>query len=1305
MDRRKKDPVKEQRRNSRSLLEHGRQRKQKTGSVSDEDLEIEAMGRLSPLKREKFSPNPLASRHQHNTLPNLYAFGQTQNVREAPRSATRDPGCAFPAQSNSAPLPPLPARPRPTIEPPNPEPVALMKRGGSSAHGKSSEQTTSSNRISVDAASRDGSTANGTSKTLRRKKSRSSKTSSSAKGHTLGSQSVSENPPAQWRDGTPSQSSARPVTEATPNNKPVQAITRSDDESQDHPPLPSCPPQKMHQLMRTTSGRMQGVILYRKNGSNQWFTAQCWTELEAGSLRCARSNSLGPPADIVPDLRGCQVYATYDPEIKTAVLQLIPRDETHSVQIRPENSAYFNAWFAALLCWQPVVPGHRLQTSTKQRRLIPSNIKSETTNIAGDKNPVIKVGKAMYVDPDIADPGSIVLYAGQNSGRHIVKSRWTKASTSLRSSGELFIKSLPDEALLATVQLSEYPRHAIQRIHSSVLDADCVIGLYPQYANSSKASSQIRPLCLSYDSRESFEIWFVLLKAFSMPEIFGAETTRSVEPMSSSEILPGISAQAAPDLFRLEKALHFRINEVKFSIREKLKSNHSHTSSISDTSKLKSTERANYYIEIMVDGQMKGKTSVKFDCVDPHWYESFEFLDFGSAMSSVVIRLKKQTWKRANMDAAISSPPSSRGSVSGPRSVNDNQPDYSDRICGEAAIDLDSMELNEDANLWLPVTNDQGISVGDISLRCRHDNEHILMEYEYEQLLELLRNFTNFLTLQIYERLPSELTRLATYLLNIFQISGQANEWLMSLIEEEVDGVRERESAAKKSRFDGRIESNESLESGGHSSRHHTAPRQYLVREMGKAAAAEINLLFRSNTLLSKALELHMRRLGQSYLEDVLGHKLREVAMDDTNYEVDPSRLKPVDDVDKNWHQLITLTSQIWDSIFLSVSKCPTELRMIFRHVQACANVRYGDFSRTVTYSSVTGFLFLRFFCAAILNPPLYGLINGFPKPRALRTFTLVAKSLQNLANMNTFGNKEPWMTPMNDFLTSHRSEFKSFVDSICAVSADERVYVPTSYSTPLTVYKRLCATSREGFPSLPHLIDGPRNLAALADLWLDNVTTSKSSGSDSSVPSFRDPTGDLARFHALCVGLRQRINHCITRAEYTDKTSSPLTHKWVAIAERIEVAPGDFWVRKPRRYNFAPAQGHNRVPSSKGEIEEPDPPPRNRAMSIPVASASVLQGYNEPHADDFARNRRMSRPRSTYSAEALDIVFDDPFARTTSRAGGPLGNKYFANGSRTDHDGGKDKKESTRKFGFFSRRAREERKRKKMEFNALQTV
>lgn len=59
------------------------------------------------------------------------------------------------------------------------------------------------------------------------------------------------------------------------------------------------------------------------------------------------------------------------------------------------------------------------------------------------------------------------------------------------------------------------------------------------------------------------------------------------------------------------------------------------------------------------------------------------------------------------------------------------------------------------------------------------------------------------------------------------------------------------------------------------------------------------------------------------------------------------------------------------------------------------------------------------------------------PRPHIRRTLTLIAKALQGLANMTTFGSKEPWMEPMNKFLTKNRAEFKEFIDSICAIPAE----------------------------------------------------------------------------------------------------------------------------------------------------------------------------------------------------------------------------------------------------------------------------
>ena len=79
-------------------------------------------------------------------------------------------------------------------------------------------------------------------------------------------------------------------------------------------------------------------------------------------------------------------------------------------------------------------------------------------------------------------------------------------------------------------------------------------------------------------------------------------------------------------------------------------------------------------------------------------------------------------------------------------------------------------------------------------------------------------------------------------------------------------------------------------------------------------------------------------------------------------------------------------------------------------------------------------------------------------------------------------------MEPMNVFLNSYRNEFKHFLDKVCYVPSGQiQVITPPSYSTPINILNRLPPTSREGFPSLPHLIDHAKSFVTLVGLWLDN--------------------------------------------------------------------------------------------------------------------------------------------------------------------------------------------------------------------------
>lgn len=220
--------------------------------------------------------------------------------------------------------------------------------------------------------------------------------------------------------------------------------------------------------------------------------------------------------------------------------------------------------------------------------------------------------------------------------------------------------------------------------------------------------------------------------------------------------------------------------------------------------------------------------------------------------------------------------------------------------------------------------------------------------------MQLLHRFETGLTIHLF-RVITDLGRLANTLLQIFQISGKASEWLMSLAENEIDGqhkdmppVNERQNPVGGSEVSSR-----------------------------RSGLVDPNILFRGNTLFTKALDIHMKHLGREYLEETLGVHLQWIATEDIYCEVDPTKIDSMDNMQKNWKVLFQVTRTIWQAIFASALKCPMELRRILSHIRRCVEDRYGELFRAVSYSSVCGFLFLRFFCPAILNPKLFGLMKG----------------------------------------------------------------------------------------------------------------------------------------------------------------------------------------------------------------------------------------------------------------------------------------------------------------------------------------
>lgn len=745
-------------------------------------------------------------------------------------------------------------------------------------------------------------------------------------------------------------------------------------------PVPASDVRKLKALMRSTCGKMQGLLAFRRGESNPWALSYCYINEEAGSLVYEPKNDNSYTRTLIPDLRGCHVKSAYDGEAYTAYIHVVVHNSKLEVHLRPPTQEEFDSWFAALLCWAPIRPKGIQNRMAKpqapvviERRLADSRRHSEVSLLkeAPKKEaPIIKVGKMIYWDTSVTYSNTGTPKSAGSGARpqaYRVQShgsrRWRRVSCTLRENGELKLYSDTDVTLVSTVQLSQLSRCAVQRLDPSVLDNEFCIAIYPQYTTSPSALSILRPIFLSLESRVLYEVWIVLLRAFTVPQLYGPKSDTLNE---EGIVSPSFGTQ---DMFRMEKWLFVRVLEARLlpPVSPKV----ADTTTPVRPSSSATTNPGGYLVEVLLDGETRARTMVKNEGNNPFWREEFEFLDLPALHTASLLLKKRPPSNSRNdkntFDTIMSADPyAAEGGYAG---IN------FDQTIGKTDVYLDDLGPNQEMEKWWPLVNMYGNSVGELLVKVSSEECAILMARDYYPLSELLHRFSNSLTLQIAHMVPNELKRLSEYLLNIFQVSGAAGEWLCALVEEEIDGTL-KDSPASRLRFSKRLGSSESNESslGTFGS---ASDRELFVRDMGNNAKLEANLLFRGNTLLTKSLDLHMRRLGKEYLEETLSDKLREINEKDPDCEVDPNKVTSQHELDRNWRRLINCTEEVWRAIYNSVSRCPQELRLIFRHIRACAEDRYGDFLRTVQYSSVSGFLFLRFFVPAVLNPKLFGLLKG----------------------------------------------------------------------------------------------------------------------------------------------------------------------------------------------------------------------------------------------------------------------------------------------------------------------------------------
>ncbi|GAA5894034.1 uncharacterized protein JCM6883_003702 [Sporobolomyces salmoneus] len=679
---------------------------------------------------------------------------------------------------------------------------------------------------------------------------------------------------------------------------------------------------------------------------------------------------------------------------------------------------------------------------------------------------------------------------------------WRRATGVLRDDGYFRVFGESDKVIIHSIHLPSFNRTDVRLTDHSLFGRPNCVSIshrtaspatphYSSFASSSMSasissgsprSSLEEAVYLCFPSVVATQVWLAMAHCFALPEYYlasGAATPRPIPPTPSArrsrnpswpssdegESFGGDGTEELEKSCRIYRKLHLTINEGRALGESMTETNRPGAKSSWDRPGM-SREGSNngdgvndlqspgaldspsksiasslpssrprgmegkedhsgvgWMCEVEMDGEVVARTAVKRGS-SAFWNDSFTFSDLPPFTSPITIRVLQ------------SSKSSSRFHVLGVATV---------RI-----PDLPRHELLEDWWSVKPVNSAKMTDVvGELNLGIRVGEEVVLPSREYETMLKLLTDDIDAeLAVDIAQEFPSELEELTSILLRIYQAESLLIPRVLRLADLEIDSNN----------------------------------------RLNRSTA----ILFRGNTILTKSVELYLRLIGAEYLEASIGETIRKIIKDKVEIEIDPMKLKSGykdKELLSNVHALHEWTTTLWNSIYDARERCPQDLRQIFGHIQRIVVEKYGvgEDQKNTRWTSVSAFIFLRFFVPAVLNPRLFLIVSNPPDSKSQRTLTLIAKTLQGLANFSSFGQKEPWMLPMNSFVQDNGAAFVDFIEHVATpvpAAAHRQEWTSPLASTYLAPYRlrnSLSPLAKEGVALLPHLIDLPRELGLLA--------------------------------------------------------------------------------------------------------------------------------------------------------------------------------------------------------------------------------
>lgn len=704
-----------------------------------------------------------------------------------------------------------------------------------------------------------------------------------------------------------------------------------------------------------------------------------------------------------------------------------------------------------------------------------------------------------------------------NQGTDNITEGWFYAMGVLKSDGVLnFITEL-DGTLLYSVDMTTIFSTEIRQVHHSIFDNSntLFVGqlkmlrlnntiktvssadhlLPPFLTKDGKPTANNGRLMIQFPLHIDLEDWFVGLNYFARREYIGSFSPklkvgqkpaiekptdeRQPQPANIDETFSGTHSDGSEDVkpsihsykrdsFRVTKKLSIDLIEAKFD---------------KDL-----VGEGGIYAEVYMWGFPWSRTAPVKHANNPFWKEEFA-TDLPILTQIVHILIKK-----SNLSRRYSSSDELVGTVFLTPDILNKQGRPNSTLVQEAngsRIPGTEEVSNGIANdiVRLSIYDLSNIVIGKLVLTANLREYHILSPQHFKSFENMLAHAPlKDLIKYCNDTIPtSEIENVSMLLLDVFQTLGVEDSWFKALMEMELVNV---DMVTRKN---------------------------YAKKGLTSSSNNVFNTLFRGSSIFSKSLEKYNLRIGQEYLEKVFGDFFSKILNDKKNCEVDPRYVRSAiiasrkrnsdtdpedsddfdsdeereidsavrEQVEANFQNLLAYCEEIWSKICETSKDLPEQIKAQLKNFRSKVEMACDPEDKVTALNCLSAFIFLRFFCPAILNPKLFYLTKDHQTGDTQRTLTLIAKVLLNLANRQEFStHKEPHLVRMNSFLKREEDNLFDYYDKITGRKNDFNEKILELSHDMKRFDLGLSDTSATlELPTNPYLIDKYQRLTELIQL------------------------------------------------------------------------------------------------------------------------------------------------------------------------------------------------------------------------------